>query len=159
MDRRAFLKNVAVGGAIAGIAGGAFAAEKYFPVKVDENLFENINRAKDPSNKTPLEKSHSPVIKAPQSVKAGEPFVVEVSVGEVIHTMGPSHWIEYIELNIGNQPAGRMDFQSAGYLSPKATFTVTLNKDSAPSGKATLVAFQRCNLHGYWESDLDINVT
>ncbi len=38
--------------------------------------------------------------------------------------MGPVHWIEFIELNIGNEPAGRIDFQSKGYLNPRAGFTV-----------------------------------
>jgi superoxide reductase len=158
MDRRTFLKTATVGTVVAGIAGDAFAVEKYFPVKVEQNLFETINRVKDPSNKTPLEKSHAPVITAPGKVKAGLPFTVEVSVGEVLHPMGQTHWIEFIQLDIGNEPAGRMDFQPKGYLEPKATFTVTLTKESAPSGKVTLVAHQRCNLHGYWEGHLDIMV-
>lgn len=156
MDRRTFLKSATLGAVAAGIAGEVFAAEKYFPVAVDQSLFETINKVKNPSSKTPLEKSHAPVITAPRTVKLGEPFTVEVSVGEVLHPMLPAHWIEFIALEIGNEPAGRVDFQSRGYLSPKATFTVTLPKESAPSGKVTLVAHQRCNLHGYWEGSLDI---
>ena len=159
MNRRMFLKSAAIGAVATGIAGQGFAAEKYFPSKVDQSLFETVNRVKNPSNKSPLEKSHAPVITAPKTVKAGEPFAVEVSVGEVLHPMGPSHWIEFISLEIGNEPAGRVDFQPRGYLSPKATFTVTLPKESAPSGKVTLVAHQRCNLHGYWEDTLDIAVS
>jgi superoxide reductase len=72
--------------------------------------------------------------------------------------MGPAHWIEYIALGIGNEPAGRIDFQSEGYLKPKAVFTVVLSKDTA-SGKVSLLALQRCNLHGLWEGSLDITVT
>ena len=159
MDRRTFLKSAAMGVVAAGVVKETFAAEKYFPVKADQGLFETINRVKDPANKTPLEKSHSPVITAPKTVKAGEPFSVEVSVGEVVHSMGPAHWIEFVELNIGNEPAGRIDFQPKGYLSPKAAFTVALTKESAPSGKVTLIAHQRCNLHGYWEGSLDVTVT
>jgi superoxide reductase len=159
MDRRTFLKSAAVGAAALSVAKQTFAAEKYFPGKADQSLFETINKVKDPANKTPLEKSHGPVITAPKTVKAGEPFSVEVSVGEVVHSMGPAHWIESIELNIGNEPAGRIDFQPKGYLNPKATFTVVLTKDSAPSGKITLIAHQRCNLHGYWEGSLDVTVT
>ena len=159
MDRRTFLRSLAVGTVATGVARQAFAAEKYYPTKVDQGLFENINRTKDPSNKTPLEKSHAPFISAPATVKAGEPFTVEVSVGEVVHPMGPAHWIEFIALNIGNEPAGRIDFQPKGYLKPKATFTVVLSKESAPAGKITLVAQQRCNLHGYWESTVDLTVT
>ncbi|HET6515334.1 MAG TPA: class II SORL domain-containing protein [Thermodesulfovibrionales bacterium] len=158
MDRRSFLKTAAVGSVALGVAREVFAAEKYFPSKVDPSLFETINRAKDPSTKSPLEKSHAPFITAPPKVKAGEPFAVEVRVGENLHPMGPTHWIEFIALNIGNEPAGRIDFQPKGYLSPKATFTVVLPMESAPSGKVTLVANQRCNLHGYWESSLDVSV-
>jgi superoxide reductase len=158
MERRWFLKAAALSIVTAGVARGAHAAEQYFPGKADKNLFMTINRVKDPSNKTPLEKSHAPVIKTLDIFKAGEPFTVEVSVGEVIHPMGETHWIEFIELNIGNEPAGRVEFQPRGYLHPKATFTVVLGKDAAPEGKLTLVAHQRCNLHGYWESTKDISV-
>jgi len=159
MDRRTFLKSATIGTIAAGIAQKAFALERNYPVKVDPTLFESINKVKDPLNKTPLEKSHAPVITAPEKVKAGEPFTVEVSVGEVLHPMGPTHWIEHVSLDIGNEPTGRIDFQSKGYLRPKATFTVVLTKESAPSGKVTLVAHQRCNLHGYWEGGLDITIT
>ncbi len=159
MDRRTFLKSVTIGTVVGGAAATALAAEKYFPVKVDQSLFETINRVKNPSNKTPLEKSHAPVLTAPQTVKSGEPFAVEVSIGEVVHPIGQAHWIEFIELDIGNEPAGRIDFQPRGYLSPKVTFTVTLTKESSPQGKVTLIAHQRCNLHGYWEGAADITVT
>ena len=158
MNRRAFLRSATIGAAAVGIAGRVLAVDKYFPTKVDPTLFETINKVKDPANKTPLERSHAPVVKAPLTVKAGEPFTVEVSVGEVLHPMSEAHWIEFIELDIGNEPAGRVSFQSRGYLSPRATFTVTLAKESTSSGKVTLVAHQRCNLHGYWEGSLDITV-
>lgn len=158
MKRRSFLKTATWGIAAVAAAKEAFAAEKYFPVKVDAKLFDNINRVKEPANETPLEKSHAPFITVLETVKAGEPFTVEVSVGKVLHPMGQTHWIEFIELNIGNEPAGRVDFQSKGYLSPKATFTVVLAKEAAPEGKATLTVHQRCNLHGYWESSKDISV-
>jgi superoxide reductase len=158
MDRRNFLKSAVIGTVVAGVAVEVLAAEKYFPSKVDQSLFETINRIKNPSNKTPLEKSHAPVITAPQTVKSGEPFTVEVSIGEVIHPMGQSHWIEFIELDVGNEPAGRIEFQARGYLRPKATFTVTFSKELSSMGKVTLIAHQRCNLHGYWEGSADITV-
>ncbi len=157
MERRTFLRRAALGAIVLGTAGRVGAAEKYFPTKVDPRLFESINRVKDSANKSALEKSHAPVIKAPAKVKLGEPFVVEVSVGEVLHPMGPAHWIEYIDLNVGNEPAGRVDFQPRGYLNPKAVFTMVL-KDAPPAGKATLIARQRCNIHGYWEGSTDVSV-
>ncbi|MGO9612747.1 MAG: class II SORL domain-containing protein [Dissulfurispiraceae bacterium] len=159
MDRRSFLKSATLGAVALTVVKNSFAAEKFFPVKADQSLFETINRPKDPADKKGLEKSHTPVIKAPAKVTVGQPFAVEVDVGEVIHPMGPAHWIEYIELDIGNEPAGRIDFQPKGYLNPKATFTVVLTKEAAPSGKVTLIAHQRCNLHGYWEGSLDVTVS
>jgi superoxide reductase len=158
MDRRAFIRTAGLSAAALGLAGKAFAAGKVFPTNVDMALFDNINRVKDPAKKTHLEKTHAPVITAPSKVTAGKPFTVEVSVGEEIHPMGPAHWIEFIELNIGNEPAGRAEFDSRGSVNPKVTFTVVLTKQNAPGGKVTLVAHQRCNLHGYWEGTKDITV-
>ena len=158
MDRRTFLKTAAIGSIATSISATLASADQYFPAKVDQSLFSSINKVKDNANKTPLEKSHAPVISVPTLVKSGEPFTVEVTVGEKIHGMSPSHWIENIELAIGNEPAGRIDMQSKGYLQPKVTFTVVLPKEAAPSAKVTLIASQRCNLHGYWESSIDISV-
>jgi len=158
MDRRTFLATTAIGSLAAGVSSAAAAAERYFPLKVDPTLFESINRVKIPGKKSPLEMSHAPFIAAPKSVKAGELFTVEVSVGERVHDMGPAHWIEYLELAIGNEPLGRIEFQPRGFMKPKATFSIVLPKDVAPSGVVTLVALQRCNLHGLWESSLDISV-
>jgi len=158
MDRRTFIKSAVAGSVAAGFKGTVFAADIFYPVQVDKSLFVGINRVKDPASKTPLEKSHAPVIAAPSSVKADEPFTVEVSVGEKLHVMGPSHWIGFIELSIGNEPAGRLELQPRGFLKPKAVFTVVLTKESAPAGKVTLVAKQECNLHGIWEGTFDITV-
>jgi len=158
MDRREFLRTAAIGTVAVSATATMASAERFFPTTVDMTLFDGINRVKDPARKTPLEKSHAPAISSPSSVKAGEPFVVEVSIGDNIHVMGPTHWIEYIELSLGNEPAGRVEFQSRGYLKPKASFTVVVPKEAASKGKVTLVAIERCNLHGLWESNLDISV-
>ena len=159
MDRRTFIKGAAWSSASLGLVSLASAADLYFPDKVDMTLFEGINRVKDPAKKTHLEETHAPFIVAPRSVKAGEPFSIEVSVGESLHVMTPAHWIEYIQLRIGNEPAGRITFEPRGYLQPKAKFNVVLTKETAPGGKVTLLATQHCNLHGTWESTFDVNVT
>jgi superoxide reductase len=158
MDRRAFIRTAGLSAAALGLAGKALAAEKYFPVKVDKALFKDINRAANPAKLTPLEKLHVPVITAPSKVKAGEPFTVEVSIGEEMHPMGPTHYIEFIELNIGNEPAGMAVLNSMGYVKPKVSFTVVLTKGNAPGGKVTLIVHDRCNIHGYWEGTKDITV-
>lgn len=158
MNRRSFLTASVIGAVSAGVSTLANAAERYYPVKVDQSLFSSINRVKQPGKLTPLELSHAPAITAPASVKANDIFMVEVSVGEKVHVMGPNHWIEYIELSLGNEPAGRIDFQPKGLAKPKVSFALSIPKESAPDGKVTLVAIQRCNLHGLWESTVDITV-
>ncbi|MFZ2948820.1 MAG: class II SORL domain-containing protein [Desulfuromonadaceae bacterium] len=158
MDRRTFIKTALAGTVAGGLTAQIAAAERYFPTRVDKSLFEGVNHVKAPAAKTPQEKSHAPVITLPRSIKAGEPFSVEVSVGESLHPMGPVHWIEYIELRMGNEPAGRVDFQARGFLKPRAVFTVVIPREAAPDGKLTLVAQQHCNLHGLWESSADITV-
>ena len=50
MDRRTFLKSAGLATIAAYSAGEALAADKYFPTKADQSLFETINRAKDPAN-------------------------------------------------------------------------------------------------------------
>jgi superoxide reductase len=158
MDRRMFLKGAVAGSVAVGLTGTALAAELFYPVQVDQTLFGRINRVKDRARKTALEKSHAPVIEAPASVKAGEAFFVEVSVGENLHGMAPEHWIGYIELSVGNEPVGKVDLQSKGYLKPHVVFTMALPKTSAPAGVVTIVARQECNLHGIWEETFNIAV-
>jgi superoxide reductase len=158
MDRRAFIRTAGLSAVALGLTGEALAAEKFFPAKVDKALFKDINRAENPAKLAPLEKLHVPVITAPSKVKAGEPFTVEVSIGEELHPMGPTHYIEFIELNVGNEPAGMAVLNSMGYVKPKVSFTVVLTKQNAPGGKVTLIVHDRCNLHGYWEGTKDVTV-
>jgi hypothetical protein len=88
MEPRSFLEAATWGIVAAAAAIGAVAADKYFPVKVNAKPFNNIHRVKDASNETPLEMSHTPFITAPENVKAGDPFAVEIIVGKVLHLMG-----------------------------------------------------------------------
>ena len=159
MRRRDVFKVAIAGGAAMVMGGGkriAFA-EQFFPIEVDKALFQNINRVKDPANETPLEEKHSPVITAPDKVRAGEPFDVEIVIGKVLHPMGPLHWIEYVQLNIGNEPAGRVDFRSHGYLKPSTKFSVVLFDDLAGK-KISLIVQLKCNLHGIWEAYKNVDV-
>jgi len=92
---------------------------------------------------------NAPVIGAPARVKAGEPFDVKVSVGEIVHPMVPVHYIQYLEIYAGNEPAGRVEL-SPQFGVPAATLTLRLDKP------VTLVVREYCNLHGLWESRAEI---
>jgi len=155
LQRREFLKRSALltGGVL--LAAGPVAAAPVVQkltgyAEVDPALFQGINRAGG-GEKTPLEKKHVPLIEAPAKVKAGEPFAVTVTVGEVVHPMTAAHHIGYIEVLAGNEPAGRMELRP-GFNQPKATFFLALDRP------VTLVIRQYCNLHGLWESRQEISL-
>lgn len=114
---------------------------------------------------------HAPVIVAPEAVKAGEAFTVEVSVGkEIAHPHTTEHHIAWIALYF--QPAdgkftyrvGQYEFSAHGeaaagpnqgpvYAEPVVTASVKLNKPG------TLLAVALCNIHGLWESSQPISVS
>lgn len=113
---------------------------------------------------------HVPVIDAPASVKAGEKFKVEVTVGkEIAHPNTTEHHIRWIRLyfkpETGNvYDLGLFEFNAHGestegankgsaYAEPAAAVTVKL------SASGTLLAAAYCNIHGLWESTKEITVS
>ncbi|MFW9993001.1 MAG: desulfoferrodoxin family protein [Candidatus Odinarchaeota archaeon] len=121
-----------------------------------EELFKEINRIKDPNNMTDLEKKHDVTINAPDSVKTGETFEVELLVGEkMTHPNMPGHWIQYIELYAGDALISRFDMNAATITTPRVKITVQLPAWASP----VLVARERCNLHGVWEAKKKIKIT
>jgi superoxide reductase len=157
MERRNFIKAAMLGGAAVVLAGGHTLADMYYPVKVDEALWQGINRAKNPTELSGLEKLHVPVINAPEQANSGKIFPVEVSVGQAQHPMGPSHWIEHLQLNIGNEPVGNVIFHSHGYVKAVAKFDV-LPGDELKGRTISLVVQIKCNLHGIWQSYTNVKV-
>lgn len=121
-------------------------------------LLTRINTPQDLGNLSDLEKKHLPVIEAPDSVKAGEPFEVTVQVGKLLsHPNEPGHHIESIELYKGHILLARVDL-AGGLAEPKATLTISLEADI--DGENTpLRAFEKCNLHGTWENTKAIEVS
>jgi superoxide reductase len=157
MKRRELLMKATAGAAAITWGGRLAVAKEYFPETVDENLFKGINQAKNPAAETGLEKAHWPVIKAPEKVKAGELFSIEVSIGKVLHPMMPEHWIEYVQVNVGNEPAGTLILRSHGFMGPKGTFDLKLG-DNLKGKKVSLVVQDKCNLHGLWQNSVNVDV-
>ena len=157
MERREFLRAAAAGAGALVLAGRTTFGEEHYPIAVDESLWQGINRLKDPDNETILEKLHVPVITAPEKVKAGEIFDVDVMIGKEMHPMGQTHWIEYVELSIGNEPAGTVTFRSHGYLKAHTRFSVMLG-DELKGKKVSVVATLKCNMHGIWQHYANIEV-
>ena len=113
---------------------------------------------------------HVPVIVAPSSVKAGEKFMVEVSVGkEIAHPNTTEHHIRSIRLyfkpDAGKfaSEVGNFEFsahaESADGPNKGAILTEPLAQVSMKlNGSGTLLAVGYCNIHGLWESSLEIKV-
>jgi len=157
MNRREAIKVSLLGGAAAMLGQNAVLAKLYYPEQVDEKLFEGINRVKNPGEEKGLELLHSPVIKVPDTVKAEDVFQVDVAVGQSPHPMGPKHWIEYLQFNIGNEPAGNVIFRSNGFLKAATRFNVFLEKEFKDKTVSLIIQI-KCNLHGIWQNHANIKV-
>ncbi|MCG6961958.1 MAG: class II SORL domain-containing protein [Acidobacteria bacterium] len=114
---------------------------------------------------------HVPVISTPEAVTAGVPFDVTVAVGtEIPHPNTTEHFIAWLDLYfkpLGEAfayHAGHSDFRAHGESTrganegpirahPKATFSVEISKPG------TLVAVSMCNIHGLWESSVDLDLS
>lgn len=152
LNRRAFLHKGIIAAVAVGAAnlfpGFAFAQT---PPKSAPDLFSQINRAKDSGNLQGLELGHVPQIKAPESVKAGVPFEAEIRVGEKLHEMIPSHYIDWVDLYADDIFLVKF-ILTPNFTQPVCKVFVTLN------GSATLRAIEHCNLHGLWEGARQIKV-
>lgn len=113
---------------------------------------------------------HVPVIEAPDSVKAGDRFTVQLTVGkEIAHPNTTEHHIRWIKLYFkpeGGKFAydlGGSEFNAHGesvegpnkgpaYCEPLATVAVKLTTPG------TLLATAYCNIHGLWEGEKAIKV-
>jgi superoxide reductase len=122
-------------------------------VQCEENLFCGVNTVKDPDSMTDLEKKHGLIITTPESICKGERFEVTVEVGKLMaHPNEPGHYIEFIELYADHTYLARLDL-TARMSCP--IMKVCLSLDHI-HGK--LRAFARCNLHGTWQGQTEVEV-
>ncbi len=152
LSRRKFLEN----GFIATVTLGAVIFSPYLAIaqsstNKDIDFFKQINRAKDPNKLQGLELGHVPQINAPDAVKPGVPFEVEVRIGEKIHEMIPTHYIDWVDLYADDIFLTKF-ILTPNFTQPICKVTLTINKS------ATLRAIEHCNLHGLWEGTKQIKV-
>lgn len=147
INRRNFVKATIVGVSGGILAGGTISTPSNAMLQ-EQDLFTGINRAKDPQNLSPLEKKHVPEIIIPQTIKAGEPFEVKITVN---HVMQNDHFINWINVFVADIPLGSVSFHPT-MIKPQVTLTVIVDKP------VVLRAQQNCNLHGLWENSVKISV-
>jgi len=174
LNRRAFVKYVAAGGALGLLGRGAALAspaatpeagrgltpEEKRRLKeelqrelerkvyaVDEGLFRAVNRAQEPGKYRGHEVSHVPKIEAPRQVRRLAAFPVKITVGvEELHEMQVFHYVDWIALRLGGVQIGSASLTPL-FCQAVVTFELVLDRS------ATLIAQEHCNLHGTWESE------
>lgn len=151
-NRRSFIKKGLVAVASTAIATSGIRAVFAQPAgKTEPDLFSQINRAKEPGKLQGLELGHVPQIKAPDSIQAGVPFEVEIRVGEKLHEMIPSHYIDWVDLYADDIFLAKF-ILTPNFTQPACKTVLTL------SHSATLRAIEHCNLHGLWEGTKRVTV-
>lgn len=118
-----------------------------------QDILCGVNMPKDAKALSELEQKHTPVITAPEEVKKDEAFTVTVEVGKhKAHPNEPAHFIEWVELYSGDTFLFRINL-SGSLSQPKVTIPVKLTHAHGP-----LKAWAKCNIHGLWEGETDIEV-
>jgi superoxide reductase len=125
---------VVVFGLVAG--GAALSAGAQGP-------FSAINRAAN--------EAHTPVIDAPDTVKAGEPFKVTITVGKVPHPSLSEHAVQWIALYAEEVELARATLTPV-LTRPVVTFTIALDEST------TLRALEAPNHSAAWEATKKITV-
>ena len=113
---------------------------------------------------------HVPVIEVAEGAKAGEEFDIKVSLGKgVAHPNTTEHHIAWIAVYFQAEGApvplqvGHFEFTAHGesaagpnkgplYTSPSAVVTIKTDKPG------TLQALSFCNIHGLWESSVELTL-
>ena len=117
------------------------------------------------------EEKHVPVIEAPQKVSKGEFFEITVTIGkEVAHPNKTEHHIGWIEVFFKPESSkfpynvARTDFNAHGSSTDGAdTSGIYTHHRSSVSFKTdepgTIFAISYCNIHGLWQSSMDIELS
>lgn len=105
--------------------------------------FSGIQRGQDAK--------HTPVIEAPESVNAGEPFKVTITIGKDAHPSVSEHAIQWIALYAGEVELARATLTPT-LTRAAVTFTIVLDEPT------TLRALSAPNHSAAWEATKKIDV-
>jgi len=81
------------------------------PGLIEANVSMGVDRLTDRDRPMELEKTHTPVIEAPERVRKGEPFACTIRLGAIPHDdKGSEHYVELVELFADRQYLTRIEF-------------------------------------------------
>ncbi|NTW29553.1 MAG: superoxide reductase [Coriobacteriia bacterium] len=113
----------------------------------DAPILGGIHRPEDLTTADDFTKKHTPFVSCERT---GESCEVFVEVGHAVsHPNTPDHFIEWIELRVGDATVARFDF-SAVVTQPSIKCRLNLE----PSTE--IVAYASCNLHGVWAAGITV---
>jgi len=114
---------------------------------------------------------HVPVIDCPGEVKAGENFKINLMIGkEIAHPNTTEHHIRWVALYFSpadekfTYEIGRFEFNAHGEAVAGANEGPVYTHHAVDcwamlKKPGTLIATSLCNIHGLWESSIDIQVS
>ncbi len=142
--RRDLLKGAVAGGIVIVQAAVALAAPE-----LNDLEGRPIQKIKDPSAMTDLEREHLITIGVPREIRANEPFAVSFALPN--HPMQRYHHIFWARTYLDNQGVSFMTFAPM-WQRPEATLTYTFWQGS----RLDVVA--ECNRHGLWGASVPLNI-
>ena len=105
---------------------------------------------------TDFEKKHTPLIECKDVVKAGELFEVKVHSAGVDHPMDDDHFIQFIELKVGEITLVRVDLTQ--YVKPDVVLYIKAPSEEHKGYEMKLSAYMYCNLHGIWKYEKEVKI-
>jgi desulfoferrodoxin-like iron-binding protein len=142
--RRDMLKGVVLGGLM--LPQVSFGQE---PPERTDLEGRPIQRIKDLSAMTELEKEHLITIEVPAEVKATEPFEVKIAMPN--HPMERTHHVFWARTYLDNDGVSYMTFAPI-WQRPETTLSYTFG----PGSRLEVIA--ECNLHGLWGASVPLNM-
>jgi len=140
------------------LAGAALTANEAFSAE-SKGVGKRLGDQIIPPEQEMGKEKHVPIIHAPESASAGQPFRVRVVVGETVpHPNTLEHHIAWIALYA--QPEGSRYVFEVAKIELGATFVnPVLEVDMMLEKNATLFAVEHCNIHGLWDYAVDVKVS
>jgi desulfoferrodoxin-like iron-binding protein len=110
--------------------------------EVNEGVEEEVHSIEDMANATDFELKHTPNIQVKEEAN-GQLVKVSIGLNGIAHPQTEEHFIEWIRLFVGSEPAGEVKFGPVD--TPVAEFHIQRNDQE-------VIAQDCCNLHGIWEA-------